>query len=114
MPSPFPGMDPYIEHPEIWSDFHGDLAAQIRADLNKVIQPRYVARLVPRVTYEVVEMDRPRSVRPDVGVGARGAVRTEVAAKVPLPSRRPWRMSLQWSCRYAFSRSKSLKPVRLS
>ena len=26
MPSPLPGMDPYIEHPEIWSDFHGDLA----------------------------------------------------------------------------------------
>jgi hypothetical protein len=21
MPSPFPGMDPYIEHPEVWSDF---------------------------------------------------------------------------------------------
>ncbi|NUQ63676.1 MAG: DUF4058 family protein, partial [Pirellulales bacterium] len=53
MPSPFPGMDPYIEHPEVWSDFHGDLAAEIRADLNRVVQPRYVARLVPRVTYEL-------------------------------------------------------------
>ena len=49
MPPPFPGMAPYIEHPEVWSDFHGDLAAEIRAELNKVIQPRYVARLVPRV-----------------------------------------------------------------
>ncbi len=57
MPSPFPGMDPYIEHPEVWSDFHGDLAAEIRAELNKVIQPRYVARLTPRVTYEIVEID---------------------------------------------------------
>jgi hypothetical protein len=61
-------MDPYIEHPEVWSDFHGDLAAEIRAELNKVIQPRYVARLVPRVTYEIVEIEKPRSVRPDVGV----------------------------------------------
>jgi len=68
MPSPFPGMDPYIEHPEVWSDFHGDLAAEIRADLNKTIQPRYVARLVPRVTYEIVEIEKPRNVRPDVGV----------------------------------------------
>ena len=68
MPSPFPGMDPYIEHPEVWSDFHGDLAAEIRAELNKVIQPRYVARLVPRVTYEIVEIEKPRSVRPVVGV----------------------------------------------
>jgi len=61
-------MDPYIEHPEVWSDFHGDLAAEIRAELNKVIQPRYVARLVPRVTYEIVEIEKPRSIRPDVGV----------------------------------------------
>ena len=68
MPSPFPGMDPYIEHPEVWSDFHGGLAAEIRAELNKVIQPRYVARLTPRVTYEIVEIDDTRSVRPDVGV----------------------------------------------
>jgi hypothetical protein len=30
MASPFPGMDPYIEQPEIWSDFHLDLAAEIR------------------------------------------------------------------------------------
>ncbi len=30
MPSPFPGMDPYIEHPTIWSDFHGGLAEAIR------------------------------------------------------------------------------------
>jgi hypothetical protein len=27
MPSPFPGMDPYIETPELWSDFHNDLAS---------------------------------------------------------------------------------------
>ena len=26
MPSPFPGMDPYIETPELWPDFHSDLA----------------------------------------------------------------------------------------
>ncbi|MBX3000617.1 MAG: DUF4058 family protein [Caldilineaceae bacterium] len=70
MPSPFPGMDLYIEDPEIWSDFHGDLAAQIRAVLNQQIQPRYVARLTPRVAYEVVEVTRAtaRGVRPDVGI----------------------------------------------
>ncbi len=56
MPSPFPGMDPYIEAPELWSDFHGDLAAEMRAALNRVLQPRYVARLTPHVTYEIVEI----------------------------------------------------------
>ena len=68
MPSPLPGMAPYIEHPEIWSDFHGDLAGEIRARLNAVIQPRYVARLAPRVTYEEIEIATAHAVRPDVGV----------------------------------------------
>ena len=68
MPSPFPGMDPYIEDPEIWSDFHLDLAAEIRTRLNQVIQPAYVARLIPRVTYEIVEIAKTHMVRPDVGI----------------------------------------------
>jgi uncharacterized protein DUF4058 len=72
MPSPFPGMDPWIEDPEIWSDFHGDLAAEIRASLNGVISPRYVARLVPRVTYEEVDVARVRAIRPDVEVWRSG------------------------------------------
>ncbi len=29
MPSPFPGMDPYIEDGEIWGDFYSDLAVEI-------------------------------------------------------------------------------------
>jgi len=37
MSSPFPGMDPYIEEPEVWSDFHGGLADEMRAQLNSVL-----------------------------------------------------------------------------
>src|SRR5580704_14307175 len=92
MPSPFPGMDPFIEHPEIWNDFHSDLAAEIRSGLNRLIQPRYVARLAPRVTYELVEIEKPRSVRPDVGVWRplggpeEGGVQTAVLAPAPVQS----------------------------
>ena len=68
MPSPFPGMDPYIESPELWSDFHSNLASAIQAQLNRFIQPRYFARLTPYVTYEVIEIGEVRGVRPDVGV----------------------------------------------
>ena len=50
MPSPFPGMDPYIETLELWSDFHNNLASEMQARLNQLIQPRYVARLTPYVT----------------------------------------------------------------
>jgi hypothetical protein len=52
MPSPFPGMDPYLEQPELWSDFHGNLAPEIQARLNGIIQPQYFARLTPYVTCE--------------------------------------------------------------
>ena len=68
MPSPLPGMDPYIETPDIWSDFHGDLAAEMRAELNRVLPPRYVARLTPHVTYEIVDIAERHNIRPDVGI----------------------------------------------
>jgi Protein of unknown function (DUF4058) len=68
MPSPFPGMDPYIEDPEIWSDFHGGIADEMRAELNSVLSPRYVARMTPRVTYDIVEIAERRHVRPDVSI----------------------------------------------
>lgn len=35
MCSLFLGMDPYLEAPRIWSDFHGDLAGKICAVLNR-------------------------------------------------------------------------------
>ena len=54
MPSPFPGMDPYIEHSEIRADFHNNLAPEIQGQLNRIIRPRYVARLIPRVILQTV------------------------------------------------------------
>jgi hypothetical protein len=61
-------MDPYIEAREIWTDFHSNLAPEIQGQLNRVIQPRYVARLNATVTYEAVEIAEARGVRPDLGV----------------------------------------------
>ena len=68
MPPPFPGMDPYIERPELWSDFQTNMVSEIRARLNQHIQPRYFARLTPYVTYEVIEVAAVHSIRPDVGI----------------------------------------------
>ncbi|MEW6755643.1 MAG: DUF4058 family protein [Candidatus Latescibacterota bacterium] len=91
MPSPFPGMDPYIEDPEVCSDFHGGLAEEIRAALNRVLPRRYVARLEPHMTYEVVEIGESerRRVRPDVGVWRPQRVSEQagggVAAIAPAP-----------------------------
>ena len=44
MPSPFPGMDPYLEASDIWPDFQHALAADIRGELNRVLPLPYYAR----------------------------------------------------------------------
>lgn len=44
MPSPFPGMDPYLESPDIWSDLHHSLACSISAILNEKLPVSYYAR----------------------------------------------------------------------
>src|SRR5687768_3223246 len=89
MPSPFPGMDPYLEAPELWLDFHNGLAAEIQAVLNRTLVPAYRARLTSYTVYESVEIARPRSIQPDVAVwrtqpSQRGTT-TAVAAIVPAP-----------------------------
>ena len=48
MPSPFPGMDPFIEG-RIWADFHADIIPAIREYLIRAVRPRYVVRVEERV-----------------------------------------------------------------
>ena len=45
MPSPFPGMDPYLEVPATWQGFHHRLADEIADRLNVSIGPKYYADL---------------------------------------------------------------------
>ncbi|MGZ3485541.1 MAG: DUF4058 family protein, partial [Isosphaeraceae bacterium] len=41
MPSPFPGMDPYLEEPGLWPDVHHELISETRALLNTILRPKY-------------------------------------------------------------------------
>jgi len=69
MPSPFPGMNPYFESPDIWEDFHQNLATEIQTQLVPRLRPKYYAALIPRVTYEeVLIQERSHDAKPDVGV----------------------------------------------
>ena len=43
MQCPFPGMDPYIERPAIWADFHDRLIAEISGVLQPNLRPKYAA-----------------------------------------------------------------------
>lgn len=49
MPSPFPGMDPYLEERAIWPDLHQRLIAYISEALQPQLRPKYVARIGERV-----------------------------------------------------------------
>ena len=64
MPSPFPGMDPYLEGPSLWRDVHQSLITYIRDALQPQIAPRYVARIDERVHIG----EPPRAILPDITV----------------------------------------------
>lgn len=49
MPSPFPGMDPYLEDAARWPDLHQSLITYIRDALQPTIRPRYHARIGERL-----------------------------------------------------------------
>jgi uncharacterized protein DUF4058 len=77
MPSPFPGMDPYLEGRTIWPDVHPSLIPAIRDALTPQVAPAYYVAIEQRVT--TVEIARGEVVRePDVAI-----VSTQ---PVPVPS----------------------------
>ncbi len=49
MPSPFPGMDPYLENPAHWRGVHMALIVAIHDQLNPLLRPRYTAWIEERV-----------------------------------------------------------------
>jgi Protein of unknown function (DUF4058) len=50
MPSPFPGMDPYLEAQGLWESFHASLVGHCADALNERLPKGYVARLATRIT----------------------------------------------------------------
>ncbi|MBD2447091.1 DUF4058 family protein [Nostoc sp. FACHB-152] len=67
MPSPFPGMNPYLEG-YLWSDVHNALASKIRAFLVPQIRPKYAARLEVYVVEDVSPSSEIGILYPDVEV----------------------------------------------
>lgn len=52
MSTPFPGMDPYLEHPVLWESFHARLIVAVANQLQPRLDPRYVASVEERVFVE--------------------------------------------------------------
>jgi hypothetical protein len=45
MPSPFPGMNPFLEHPDVWSTFHTQMMAAMAARLSAQVRPDYLVHM---------------------------------------------------------------------
>src|SRR5258708_5810739 len=74
MPSPFPGMDPYIEAHHLFEDFHNHLVEEIYRALSELLPKRYVARTGERSYVELAlpmddEQDQHQFL-PDVAVAS--------------------------------------------
>jgi hypothetical protein len=69
MPSPFPGMDPYLERPGTWTELHGTLIVAMQRHLNRVLPERFVATSDRHVWIGTLEEENGVSLRePDVFV----------------------------------------------
>lgn len=83
MPSPFPGMDPYLEDPIFWRGFHNMMIAEITGVLNADLPPGFAANYEERVYIlptqqivypDVVVMQEPSERPPLAGGGGGTAV----------------------------------------
>jgi hypothetical protein len=70
MPSPFPGMDPFVEGP-VWEDFHTRFMSALGDFLVPLVRPRYVVRIEERAYLEHSPERAAKWIRPDVAIAER-------------------------------------------
>src|SRR3954471_2205062 len=76
MPSPFPGMDPFLEVSHLFEDFHGKLIGDIERELSRLVPERYVVRTSERSYVALAQADdgdERQSFLPDVAVTSSAA-----------------------------------------
>lgn len=57
MPTPFPGMDPYVERRGLWEEVHTGLIAEIQQFLGPLVRPRYRVAVERRAYVAVLAPD---------------------------------------------------------
>ena len=94
MLSPFPGMDPYLETPALWSDFHASFITYWRDALIDCLPDDYEARIDEKVTLMEIVPPRRKLIEPDVAVTHRGPPRGASPAPAGLATLEPVTLSL--------------------
>lgn len=84
MKSPFPGMNPYLEQPAFWSDFHATFTNYWREAVADLLPPGYEATIGERVYLVESDPDERKLGYPDVAV-TRHAGQTATLEPVTIP-----------------------------
>src|SRR6516225_258080 len=105
MPSPFPGMNPYLEQPDAWPDFHQNFIVRAQESLHTQVLGRYIVKVEMRLYRRETPADDLKSFAvADVGLAGRrppaadaaapadGSVTAPVLAEIPFraPDRHTW------------------------
>jgi len=92
MPSPFPGMNPYLEQADTWEDFHQRFITHAAAMLSGLVGARYLVKIEVRVyLHELPAEERRYFGRADVGVTGPAEARPAVAT---VPATAPVQLAL--------------------
>ena len=69
MPSPFPGMNPYLEQEDAWHDFHERFIPWVATLLGGQLRPRYIVKIDEHIYVHEMSAESRRWVgRADVSV----------------------------------------------
>ena len=72
MPSPFPGMDPYLERPGVWQQIHTTLIVEMQYYLTPLLRPRYHVAIEQSTYLTLLPPPDQRIGIPEVVVTERG------------------------------------------
>jgi hypothetical protein len=69
MPSPFPGMNPYLEQADTWEDFHTNFITHAQKALAAVVGPNYLVKIEVRLYLHELSAEERRFLgRSDLGL----------------------------------------------
>jgi hypothetical protein len=89
VPSPFPGMNPYLEQPYVWGDFHNRFMSYASEAISTQIRPNFLVKLEEQVYIHERSGEERRKLlgRPDISVLEESTSQAPVVLKTDPQSR---------------------------
>ncbi len=95
MPSPFPGMNPYLEQDDVWHDFHEAFLPHLREQIASQLPAHYIVKIDEHVyIHEPAAEHRTFLGRGDVLVASRRPPAVEGTATAPAATEAPAQITL--------------------